>query len=225
MNCIYNGISIQNQRKSNMDGLLLKTKENNDTPLYLAAVCDGVGSTENGGIAASITIHTINEWLSATEQPERLGLGLCSSVMEANNRIVAEMSTKAGRGASTLSALLLHGDSYWIAHVGDSRIYLFRDRTLRQLTPDQVTEGKLFSYLGKRDGPDVVYREGESRAGDIFLLCSDGLYKRMDDDFLLNSLLTVTRKNIKKAMEKMIQYVVEHGENDNISVAIIIRES
>jgi len=223
--CIFDGMSIRNQRRTNMDSLLLKHGTLDGRSLYLAAVSDGVGSTENGGVAAAITIRAMDDWITTVDSGMGLGVSLCDCVLRANRLILSEINQEHGRGASTLSVLLLYEDRYYVAHVGDSRIYLLRGGELRKLTVDQSIDGKLTSYLGNPRMPEVVYREGETVRGDVFLLCSDGLYKRMEPQFLLESLMAVNRRNLKKVMEKLIRHVVDHGENDNISLALIIHES
>ena len=60
---VFQGVSIQNQRSQNMDRLLIKEKKVIGGNIYLAAVCDGVGSLEDGAFAASIAIHMLDGWI------------------------------------------------------------------------------------------------------------------------------------------------------------------
>ena len=56
------------------------------------------------------------------------------------------------------------------------------------------------------------------------MLCSDGLYKRMEPEVLLKGLDTATGRNLKKTMQELARYVIERGEQDNISIALVINE-
>ena len=70
----------------------------------------------------------------------------------------------------------------------------------------------------------LTYNEGLC-SGQNFLLCSDGLYKRMNMDYLYEKLMECNQKNIQNTIKQLIQFVVERGETDNISVALIMFEN
>lgn len=219
----YDGICIQNRRKTNMDSLLLKKRVISGQEVCLAAVCDGVGSLKDGAVASSLAIQMLIEWLNHVEAIERIGLALTDTVQTINQAIVRESREKGVRTASTLSVLLLAGKRYYIAHVGDSRIYSYSSVGLRQLTEDQVLNGKLAVYLGQPNGISVMYGEGNSSDGK-FLLCSDGLYKKLNTECIERYCSQANKKNIAKVLEKLVQTAVENGELDNISVALVLHE-
>ena len=125
--------------------------------------------------------------------------------------------------ATTLSALLLAGEKYYIVHTGDSRIYSMKDGVLKHLTQDQVLNGKLTSCLGRREKMDLFYDE-RNYDGEDFLLCTDGMYKRMNEKFLCDELSKIRRKNMRKSMEELARYTIEQGEHDNISLALLVHE-
>ena len=217
----YDGISLRNRRPTNMDSLLVKERTIAGEWICLAVVCDGVGSLESGALAASQAVQQLGAWLNGLEDISRAGLNLRQAVLRINEQIRDQARNLGIRTATTLSALLLTGGRYYIVHAGDSRIYSWGEEGLRQLTRDDITqEGKLSECIGRSSRPSLFYSEGESEKR-IFLLCSDGLYKRMEPDYLSRQLERADRGEFRKAMEHLVEYVVDRGEPDNISVAIV----
>lgn len=94
---------------------------------------------------------------------------------------------------------------------------------MEQLTMDQSQGGKLTACLGYPGYQTLTYNEGPF-SGQNFLLCSDGLYKRMNMDYLYEKLMECNQKNIQDTVKQLIQFVVERGETDNISVALVMCE-
>lgn len=223
MTFIYDGVSIQNRRKSNMDSLLLKQRTIDGKPLCIAAVCDGIGGLADGAVASSSAVRKLNQWFDAVKDARRLGLQMRDAVLEINRSIVAEAHREGLHTGTTFSALLLREDCYYVVHTGDSRIYMRQGNSLTQLTEDQSEEGRLTACLGHGERTELFYDEG-SGDGDCFLLCSDGLYKRMDPSLLQQGVRQVTNRNMREVMERFIEYVTERGEKDNISLALVLRE-
>lgn len=221
----YDGISIQNRREENMDGLFLSERIVGERSLLLSVICDGVGSTKDGAFAARTAIRLLNDWLDTVEFSTRLGLQLRDKVLEINGFITKEAGMRELDTASTLSALLLVDAAYYIVHLGDSRIYSYENGTMMQLTRDDISEsGKLTSYLGRKQQVIPFYDDG-SAEGKKFLLCSDGLYKTLDARELQGVFRELTRRNLRKSAEKLAELAIQRGERDNISVALIIQES
>ena len=221
MTFIYDGVSIQNRRKSNMDSLLLKQREIGKKTICIAAVCDGIGSLADGAFASSAAIRKLSVWFTRMTDTKKLGLQMRDAVLEINRYIIEESKKGGFHTGTTISALLLEEDHYYIVHTGDSRIYMWLNNRLEQLTKDQSVGGRLTSCLGRNDKMDIFYDEGLGKSGD-FLLCSDGLYKRMPPELLQHGLKQINRKNMRKIMDNFIQYVMEQGERDNISLALIL---
>ena len=225
VNYLFNGVSLQNGRKSNMDSLLLKCGLINKKNALLAVICDGVGSLKDGGFASGTAVKMLNEWFSGVLNIERIGLRMRDSILEINSYIVSEAKQNGIETASTLSALLLIENDYYTTHIGDSRIYNYENKTLSVLTSDDVSEtGKLTAYIGRTNDIFLQYSEG-SAIGKTFLLCSDGLYKRMDIDFMIKELKTLNKKMLKESITSLLQFVIDRGEQDNISLAIVKIES
>lgn len=221
MSFFYDGVSIQNRRKSNMDSLLLKERSVCGSALCIAVVCDGIGSLEDGAFASSAAVRMLNEWFSGIGGLGRLGLQMRDAVLEINSRIAVEAKKRGLRTGTTLSALLLAEGRYYVVHTGDSRIYLCRDGSLRQLTEDQSLGGRLTACLGRGERAELYYNEGGFREGS-FLLCSDGLYKRMEPAVLQGELEGIGPQNARSAIERLIGYVQDRGESDNISLAVVL---
>lgn len=218
------GICIKNKRPVNMDGLLLCERKINGCHVRFAAVCDGVGSTANGAYAAGETLNRLKQWFDGLQDTEAMGSRLLNRLEDINIQLSAEIEWNNLVAATTCSALLMTESSYFIVHTGDSRIYAWTDGRLELLTKDMVSDtGKLVSYIGNVNSADFEYREGNNTP-EFFLLCSDGLYKRMDLNFLYPWMKKVTPKNIKKIEQELVDFVVARGEQDNISIAIIFNK-
>lgn len=217
----YDAISIPNRRRVNMDSLLIKERTVCGKQVCLAVVCDGVGSLESGAFAASEAVQRLGIWLDGLDELSRAGLDLRNAVLRINREII-EFAEKQGlRTATTLSALLLVEGQYYIVHAGDSRIYTCTEDGIRQLTRDDVdSDGKLTQCIGRSRRVTLFYNEGTSE-GSLFLLCSDGLYKRMEPEYFHQQLVWVRRNELHQTIENLVVHVVSRGETDNISIAIV----
>ncbi len=188
--------------------------------LCLLAVCDGVGSLRDGAIAAGSAVKQLREWMDGLSDTRRLGLRMQECVRGIDRQIAETAKTQSLETATTLSALLLHERRFYIVHTGDSRIYGSTGGTIVQLTQDQISPtGKLISCLGREWPAELFYNEGAA-FGDCFLLCTDGLYKRMDPEYLQRQLSQADPRSIRRTMERLLRYATEHGESDNISLAV-----
>ena len=221
MKYLMSGVSLQNSRQSNMDSLLLNSRRIAGKNSVLAVVCDGVGSLADGAFASGTAAVMLSEWFNKQASVERIGLIMRDTVLEINFRIVAQARERDLNTASTLSALLLVEDDYFIVHIGDSRIYSYGDGGMSVHTGDDVSEsGKLLGYIGKRDEIFLQYSEGAA-TGKTFLVCSDGLYKRMDENFMATVMRNWSKRSVKEPIESLPQYVIKRGEQDNITLAIV----
>ena len=213
-----------------MDSLLLKSGTIRDKDALLAVVCDGVGSMADGAFASAEAVRMLNDWFDRADNVDRAGLDMRDAVLRINSAIIRLAKGQGMDTATTLSALLLVDDLYYIAHVGDSRVYCYDNegtvnvagaQALSILTNDDVSgSGKLTACIGLTE--DVFPRCAEGKAGGkTFILCSDGLYKRMDTNFMLSVVSNWDRRSLKGAPEVLARFVMERGEPDNISVALV----
>lgn len=224
MACVYDGISLTNGRAVNMDSLLLKSRTVAGTEVCLAAVCDGVGSLADGALSAQWAVQMLYNWLENLEDAEELGARLRDYVQTMNLAIRTKAQKQQVETACTLSCLLLWRQWYCLAHVGDSRIYLWEQGALRQLTQDQARRGRLTQAMGHRERVTVFFQQGEQRGEQRFLLCSDGLYKRMEPETLGACMARLNRRSLQKTLRQLTEHVISQGERDNISAALLIKD-
>ncbi|HLH14423.1 MAG TPA: Stp1/IreP family PP2C-type Ser/Thr phosphatase [Solirubrobacteraceae bacterium] len=218
------------QRPANEDSLLARA------PLF--AVADGMGGAQAGEVASRIAIESFEAGLADDAHPER---ELARLARAANARI-HELShanvEQAGMG-TTLTAVYVGEHDVAIAHVGDSRAYCLReqrllrltddhslvDELLRQgrLTPEEAVEHPQRSVITRALGPEgdveVDTRSFHARAGDVYLLCSDGLTTMIGEEEIAAALLANAR--LRDAGEALIAAANRAGGRDNITVVLL----
>jgi serine/threonine protein phosphatase PrpC len=224
---------VGRQRPGNEDAHLVRP------PLY--AVADGMGGARAGEVASEMAVTALAELLTQppADDDEAAAL-LAAAAAEANSRIYAAASedrTRSGMG-TTLTALLLRGDHALLAHIGDSRAYLLRGDELTQLTQDHslvaemVREGRLApdearqhpyrSVLSRALGTEPDAEVDELRvdlmAGDVLLLCSDGLSGPVPPDKLRKGLAA---GDPDKAARRLVDEALRHGGPDNITAVVL----
>ena len=206
-------------------------------------VADGMGGHAAGEVASEMAVKIVQRELSPVRDldGEDVVQMVATALKRANRAIHDRTLTetdKQGMG-TTVSALLLAGTRYLIGQVGDSRVYLFRDGGLTQLTKDhsyvqeQVDAGFLtpeqaryhpYSNVITRcvgAGHDVepdIYR-GEAREGDLFLVASDGLTGMVDDRRLAQ--LLGSRAEPERKVQSLIAEANGRGGLDNITAIIV----
>ena len=206
-------------------------------------VADGMGGHAAGEVASEMAVQIVARELNgisdlhASETEDRVMQALLRANHAIYERTIAEVD-KQGMG-TTVSALLLAGRRYLIGQVGDSRIYLVRDGALRQLTKDhsyvqeQVDAGYLTPEqaryhpysnvitrcVGASDEVEPDTFAGEVKAGDLFLVASDGL-TGMVDDRRLHQLL-VSRATPERIIDALIAEANGRGGLDNITAVLV----
>ncbi|WP_195986091.1 PP2C family serine/threonine-protein phosphatase [Clostridium sp. D33t1_170424_F3] len=214
------GLSLQNARPSNMDSIFWKEQRLPEGPLLLAVVCDGVGSTRDGAFASRYATGALAAWLEETDS-SRLGLSLRDRVLGINREVISAARDGRLDAATTLSALLITKGRYVLVHVGDSRIYQCDGAELRQLTRDDLSgAGRLTACIGRWDPLTVQYEEGEAD-GKSFLLCTDGLYKRIEKEDLQREMEQNQGKRAERVLGRLARRAVDLGETDNISAILL----
>lgn len=217
------------QRKDNEDSAFARA------PLFVVA--DGMGGAQAGEVASQIAIEAFQTELPAAGSPEQR---LAARAQDANRRIYEISSTehdRAGMG-TTLTAVYVDASELAVAHVGDSRAYLFRDGELGRLTQDHtlveelLRRGKLTEEqaaehpqrsiitraLGVDPQVDVDTRTYSARAGDVVLLCSDGLTSMIPEKQVAEVLQQ--EPDLDRAAERLIAEANAAGGRDNITVIL-----
>ncbi|NOT65004.1 MAG: bifunctional protein-serine/threonine kinase/phosphatase [Methylotenera sp.] len=177
--------SLTGPRPRNEDyvGVVTPAKAQLSIKGALIAVADGVSGNAGGGEASEMTVRTVSADYYATPDTWEPLASLDKVLTAANRWVISQASANRDMAgmATTLSLLLLRGQRYYSAHVGDTRIYLLRDGILKQLTTDHVWDRPDMRHVLKRAvGLDrhleVDYAEGHLQAGDVFALMSDGVW-------------------------------------------------
>ena len=205
-------------------------------PLF--AVADGMGGARAGEIAAGLAAAALEEADAEARGPEAI-VGL---ITEANRRIWERSITDpetTGMGAVVTAALVDPDGRVAIGHVGDSRAYLLRDGMLEQLTTDHSLVAELVSSgvltpeeaerhpqrsaitraLGTEPSVEVDAFTVDSRPGDVFLLCSDGL-STMVADADVASLIEEAKGDLESAADKLVATANARGGVDNVTVVL-----
>lgn len=220
-----------------------KVRRNNEDSGYasshLVVVADGMGGHEAGELASAATIGAIVGAVGPSDEVDQ-ALGLLADAVITSGEYIADVVARnrefAGMG-TTMTALSLRGDRVVIAHVGDSRAYLFRDGELQQLTKDhtfvqslvdagQITREQAAVHPRRNlmmraiDGihaVEVDFSVREAKVGDRFLLCTDGLCGVLDDAAIAAYIGT---DDLASAVSQLIDTTLDSGAPDNITVIV-----
>jgi len=221
----------------------LVRKENEDAfciekDLGLLAIADGMGGHASGEVASKMAIEILKDSLKKEGEP--LPDRLNSGVKLANKSIydASHSQSRLNGMGTTLTALQLNGNRLSIAHVGDSRAYLFRGGVIEQITDDhtivseQVARGMmtreeaarsdmrniLSKALGIAPEVDVDIEELTVSEGDQLVLCSDGLSELISDDEILSEVQSSNRPEI--VCDELVNLAIQRGGEDNITVIV-----
>jgi protein phosphatase len=217
------------QRRGNEDSAFARA------PVFVVA--DGMGGAQAGEVASRLAVEAFEQGLPDEGSPEER---LATRAREANRRIhdLAEAEHGHAGMGTTLTAAYLDDSSLAIAHVGDSRAYLFRDGELKRLTRDHSLVDELFrqgklteeeaaehpqrSIITRALGPEPTVEVDTwsypVRAGDVLLLCSDGLTSMISDKQL--AAVLASADDLSSAAQQLIDEANAAGGRDNITVVL-----
>lgn len=223
-----------------------KVRANNQDSAYagrdLFVVADGMGGHAGGDVASAIAVNRISEIDKPYEHATDAVFALQSALIAANSLLaetVFEHPELTGMG-TTVSAIVRVGNQLALAHIGDSRIYLFREGELTQVSTDhtfvqrlvdsgRITEEEamvhprrsvLMRVLGDVDAaPEIDTWVLDTRPGDRWLLCSDGLSGVVKNDDLAAAL--ATKASPKSVAEKLLRQSLDAGAPDNVTIVIL----
>jgi PPM family protein phosphatase len=204
-------------------------------PLF--AVADGMGGAQAGEVASEMAIDQFVQERETGEPAERQ---LEQIALAANRKIweLAQSDTRHAGMGTTLTAAMLDGQYVAVGHVGDSRLYLYRDGKLERMTRDHslveefVRQGKLTpeqaekhpqrSVITRALGPegtvDVDTFRIPARAGDVYLLCSDGLSGMVSDDDL--AAILGEGGSLDQTAASLVEAANDNGGRDNITAVL-----
>ncbi len=207
---------------------------------YLYVVADGLGGHRAGEVASSSAVATLGQEYYAPSNHSRIEPALRQAVQAANLRIheLTHHHPEYRSMETTLSALVVAGVQAYVAHIGDTRIYHWRDGRLVQLTsdhseaaelvrmrvlhPDKVRDhpGRsiLTRTLGGRLIPRPDYQRQAVQVGDQFAICSDGLWSEVEDDELAQVL---AEHAPAEACRQLLDLVLQRDCPDNVSLQVI----
>ncbi|WP_197382636.1 PP2C family protein-serine/threonine phosphatase [Mycolicibacterium mengxianglii] len=216
-------------------------RANNEDSVYagarLLALADGMGGHAAGEVASQLVIAALAH-LDDDEPGGDLLSKLDSAVHDGNAAIAAhvEMEPELEGMGTTLTAILFAGNRLGLVHIGDSRGYLLRDGELTQITKDDtfvqtlVDEGRITAeeahshpqrslimraLTGHEVEPTLIMRE--ARAGDRYLLCSDGLSDPVSHDTILEALQI---EDVTDSADRLIELALRGGGPDNVTVVV-----
>ena len=206
---------------------------------HVFAVADGLGGHRAGEVASDLALGSVRA-LDQTE-PRAAAKGVAEAVRKGNRAVHDRAETDDSlRGmGTTMTAVVISGNTAFIAHVGDSRCYLIRGGAITQLSRDHtlvarmVSEGRLTpeqaeahpqrSVLTRALGADKEVDVDESRItlidGDRLLLCSDGLTGMLGDDEIRDEV--AAGADLAEICRRLVDAANERGGQDNITVVLI----
>lgn len=223
-----------------------KVRANNQDSGYAGAhlfvVADGMGGHAGGDVASAIAVKRIADTDRAYDTVQDAEFALRSALLAANAQLaetVFDHGELTGMG-TTVSGLLRVDDKIALAHIGDSRIYLHRDGELRQISSDHtfvqrlVDSGRitpeeaavhprrsvLMRVLGDVDAsPEIDTAVLDTKPGDRWLICSDGLSSYVSDEKIAAVLGSVS--DPEDAAERLIKESLDEGAPDNVTVVLV----
>lgn len=219
-------------RRTNQDSLIEAASSG------LWGVADGMGGHKGGETASAGARDCLKEVLAGKQPCEKT---LREAVIQANARLYEQQQTDdalTGMG-TTLTALWFGQKHVFIGQVGDSRAYRLRDGKLTQITNDHSVVAELVrSGLLTREQAavhpmrNVITRavgteadiavdtfDEERRAGDKWLVCSDGLYGMVEDDVMEQALRDM---DVEQAADTLLKAALDNGGRDNVSLVILL---
>jgi PPM family protein phosphatase len=240
------------KRDNNEDNYLVFPEQN------LFAVFDGMGGHAAGEVASAIAANELKEFFRLTGADEEATWPfkgergrsydenrLVTGVKLANARILEASEQDGAKRSMGTTAAVVHfvereakGPKALVAHVGDSRVYLFRDGALQRVTVDhslveeylrlgKLTEEEAKNFpqkniilraLGQQKLVDVELRAIDPRPGDVFLLCSDGLSGMLPDEEMRSILAGAP--TLDSAVKELVEAANANGGTDNVTVIL-----
>lgn len=238
------------KKKTNQDGLLLKTAKTPQGEVGLFVICDGMGGLSHGELASATVIRGMSDWfdnnlpelLESDMMEKEIPVMLEKRVRELNAKILEYGEASSIKLGTTITALFILYSQYFIIQIGDSRAYSINDQLLK-LTEDQTLVERelqrgnitaeqaridprrnvLLQCVGATKDINVVITSGEVKQGTMYMLCTDGFYHEINDNEMLTNLNPQNFNGEARMKDKIVELVElakERQETDNISVLL-----
>jgi protein phosphatase len=213
-----------------------------DSNKGIFVIADGMGGHLRGEVASDMAVKTVMNQLTVAVSTgaKDIMLDIERSMLAANQSIynyAMKHSDHQGMG-TTLSVVHFAEDHAYFGHVGDSRVYLFRDGDVTRLTKDHtmveelVETGTITSEqakthpkknilvkaLGTQDGLDVDTGQASVNSGDIIILMTDGVYEYVEEEYLAKLLSEKSLSEVEKIIDKII---CDGGAKDNYTLLMV----
>lgn len=242
---------IGNTRKTNQDAVSVLVADSSIGPVALAVICDGMGGLAKGEMASATLLHAFIDWFKNV-LPQDINSGITDGLIKEQwNKIIIEQNEKIksygqSQGinlGTTVSAILITQERYYITNVGDSRVYEIYNN-VRQITEDQtvvaqeIKYGRLTPEQAENDprksvllqcvgasqvvNPDYFF--GTTIQNATYMLCSDGFRHLISDDEIYQNFNATVLKNTDVMNNNSLSLTVtnkQRMEKDNITVALV----
>jgi len=209
----------------------------------LAILCDGVGGYAFGDEAAQIASEVFADLAGQPFTIEEINIHVTTAIEKANNNICEAQAADTAHNdmASTIAGVYVHFNDFFAFNIGDSRIYRFRDPYISQLSadhteyqmlldnnyidkdsePNKKAKNTITRFSGHTSTPEATVIQGENRifAGDVFLICSDGLSDVVIDEEIEN--LLTGQDSLMEKCRNLFDKAIANGSLDNISIILI----
>lgn len=230
---------LNGKYRDNVEQKHIDVNENSDKQVFLGAVFDGMGGEEYGELAALEAAKCLSEY-----QNEKFNQIITCYISKANQAVCRKMyEVNSGRMGSTLAVVQIKKNKLHLCNVGDSPIYLFRNKQLQQLSVNHNEAQSLFDmgviskeelryskkkhlltqHLGIFEDEMIiepfVLENMQLKDQDNILLCSDGLTDMVDDEEI--SHILKENADVHQKAEMLVDTALENGGKDNITVMLI----
>lgn len=232
-------------RENNEDSVaaieLVLTEGDEEKIINFYAVADGVGGTDNGDVASSMTINIVTRQITAyvTETSSTAENDYEEWLRHALNEANYQILRDPRKMATTFATAIIVGDIAYVANIGDSRVYLLTDKRMIQITEDQsiaqalIKAGSLDpsevenhpykNVLSQAMGMDEMLKPDFYRvhieAGNHLLLCTDGLTNELDEQAIYATVMEA--ETPQAACDILVEQAIREGGRDNISVLVV----
>lgn len=214
---------------------------------HVFVVCDGMGGHSGGETASNLAANTILDYIGLTCSTDNIKECINRGIIDAN-KVIYQLAHNQielkGMGTTCAVAVITKYGELYYGHVGDSRVYLFSENELHRLTKDHslvqflADKGEI-SYeemeihpdknkilravgAGEKVAPEVCEEPIMLKAGDLVLLCSDGLSGMISDEVIAQTILNSEIQNDTQRITKtLLDKALMQGGKDNISISLI----